>query len=845
MMADAAAEPGLRFVSVEPADGAAVGPIDRVVVSFDRPIDAFSLGFDTRVERPDDPTFIPIQVWSELGPDDPTKLVVNLGAALAPGRYQVVLASGSFLMGQAGEPLEGFGQDQVLATFEIAAAVEPPSAQTAIDLGRLNATERAVEGHLDPATGMVAVYRVELTPNHTWWRLGLEVESRRDGEGLSSSLAVFDAGGNLVARSGPMGRPGSSQDAYMFAGLAPGTYFVGVSEAGNRAGEPGAYDLSGTRPGPSGGATTGGSYTMRFVADPAEGPVQVLGFALDHADPADPKPTGFQVQFTGPPRVEGEGGSLAETIGGGLQLVDQNGRVTPLVAVKYDEAQAALTYVFERELPAGVYSVRVADQGGLTDLAGHAPLRAGLPAGVLARFRVSKADSTRGPLDFGAQYPEAIRHGHRETLTVPPGAEIGLRFVTLFDGFATTTLSHDGGALAVELVNLGTGAVDGPLDLGAPGTTRTNLDYLERGPHLLRLKATGDTPVVVTVGLQFGGFSYESLLLNGVGQGPALGLRVVSPVAVLGLDAVPGPSVTETPSSSFSPGGPETAAVNPLAASMAAASVIGTQMLPGVGTTSPVLVPGGGSTVLTMAAPGGLALSVGGVPIGLPGPSLTASSAPGSMGLATLEGQGQQTQAVSVSLGQGVDGATSPSVAVSWSLTPETEGATAASVAEAEEGAGGPSATSEPTGFWGRLEALARLMVSDRLDQAQAPAVAAGGGGKDQANAHAEAVASVAIQPTAPAVEAASLAPGGWANAIARSEAAADGDDPDLARPDAVAILSVLILTILPFRDRLARWVGRGGRDAHASARKARARRSSRHTVRNVSPGLPGTRLAV
>jgi hypothetical protein len=261
---------------------------------------------------------------------------------------------------------------------------------------------------------------------------------------------------------------------------------------------------------------------------------------------------------------------------------------------------------------------------------------------------------------------------------------------------------------------------------------------------------------------------------------------------------------------------------------MAAASVIGTQMLPGVGTTSPVLVPGGGSTVLTMAAPGGLALSVGGVPVGLPGTGLTATAAVGSSGLTMAQAQAVSVAIAGPGAGQGA-GTLSPEtgLAVSWSLTPDTEGGSASAVDAARLAE--PDPDPELSGFWGRLESLARLLVSDREDASPRP------------SATAAAAPARPVPQDAPAVEVASLAPNGWTRAIARSEAAVDGDDPDVARPDAVAILSVLILTVLPFRDRLARWVGRGGSRANPARRSTRPARSRPRTA----PGTPGTRLAV
>ena len=69
------------------------------------------------------------------------------------------------------------------------------------------------------------------------------------------------------------------------------------------------------------------------------------------------------------------------------------------------------------------------------------------------------------------------------------------------------------------------------LDLGPSGVNRNEIVSLTAGEYLLRVRANGADPVQVDLELRFFGKTFESLLHNGVGQGPALSLRLVSPTS--------------------------------------------------------------------------------------------------------------------------------------------------------------------------------------------------------------------------------------------------------------------------------------------------------------------------
>ena len=86
----------------------------------------------------------------------------------------------------------------------------------------------------------VSLYRIHLDPGH-FWRLGLEVTAQRDGGTLDTALALFDDQGRPIATD-EVGRKDAPKDPYLFAGLNPGTYYVGVSGVGNLPGPEGGYD---------------------------------------------------------------------------------------------------------------------------------------------------------------------------------------------------------------------------------------------------------------------------------------------------------------------------------------------------------------------------------------------------------------------------------------------------------------------------------------------------------------------------------------------------------------------------------------------------------------------------
>ena len=160
---------------------------------------------------------------------------------------------------------------------------------------------QSIAGSLDLSVQEnVKLYKITLAPGH-FWRLGVELDAQRIGSNLSGALTLFDQSGNVLdTRDAGTGLPSDPNDPYIFTGLNPGVYYIGVSGAGNLAGQTGGYNpVTGTT-GSLGQVQLGGAYQLQVVADPADSLTQVVGSSLQQADALDPTPTGLTLSFSGP-----------------------------------------------------------------------------------------------------------------------------------------------------------------------------------------------------------------------------------------------------------------------------------------------------------------------------------------------------------------------------------------------------------------------------------------------------------------------------------------------------------------------------------------------------------------
>ena len=579
----------LGVVSAEPAAGRALSASPTALtVIFSEPLAPASIsGADLALEQvAGDGTLTPliIPMTETLGRSG-TELIAALPAgALAAGHYRMILPGSSLLLGADGAaPAPG---DQVLGDFTVAPPPAGPSLAGASDLGALGPAPVTALGTLDLRAnpGGAALYRFSL-PAGQVSELDAAVSGRAGGYPLGSVLTLFDATGHPLAldQSGPAGAPDGPALRVV---LGPGTYYLGVSGLGNIPGSPGGYDPSAAVAGTIPQAEAGGPFRLRIGVAAAGGPTTLQSFTLAQADPANPTPTGLALQFSGPVFLPGAGARVGGGQGG-LSVVDQSGRAWPLVDADAEQGGASLSLLFRDHLTAGHYTVLVPRSGGLTDATGSAPVAPGEPAGVLATFDVAAA-SPRAPGDFGVITPGDALNCVDGGVRLAPGASSTFRFVVESPQVYNLLDLYAGGTISIQLA--GPSGTTVTLDPGPSGDRFTNPLDLQPGVYLLTLTATGPTAVLAGIAIQ-GAASQtppDLILPNGVGQAPALDLKLNAPT---------------TPPSPVSP--PSAPIAGPVAPPVAGALALSGSVLP-----TPTPTP--------TAAGAGLLLTPGGQAVGLP-----------------------------------------------------------------------------------------------------------------------------------------------------------------------------------------------------------------------------------
>ena len=465
-------------------------------------------------------------------PADPTgtRIVLTLSHALTDGQYRLILLAGNQLQTTDGEAVSADGTDLEVSTFTVGAPSH--GLAQAVVLGPATPDVAVVSDTLDLSStpGDFKLYQLTLPTGH-FWSLGLAVTASSTESPLLSVLSVFDGQGNLIATStqGSFDSPG---DPFLFAGLAPGTYYVGVSGQGNIPGRPGGYDPVGGSLGTSGFAQSGGAFQLQFVADPADKPTSVLGLQLDQADPYSTVPTGLTVQFSGSIRVA----DLLTSGRSSLTVVDASGQSWGVKVVRYDESQAQLSVVFDQALPPGLYTLEAPDGSDLVDLAGRLPVAPGRPSGVLGTFEISTGSTA--PDDLGAILPGAGKDGVSTPVIVQGGDSVVKNFTVTEQGYYSIVGVGDPTALSFTLMTSGGSVV--AISASHDGSGKVEA-FLNPGSYSLTIENTGtqafDGSIKITEELS----GLASLLLGGVAQGPALNLRLIAPT--LSLD--PGPSASE------------------------------------------------------------------------------------------------------------------------------------------------------------------------------------------------------------------------------------------------------------------------------------------------------------
>ena len=449
---------------------------------------------------------------------DTTDWIVSLSAPPSPGVYSIVLQddpnSTAFLWNMTG-PV-------TLGELTIVAPPVAPSGATlgnATNLGTIGTQVQSIPGSLNLSSqANVDLYKITLGPGH-FWRLGVELDSVRPGNNLLSALTLFDQSGNVLAtRDSGTGLPNDPNDPYLFTGLKPAVYYIGVSGAGNLGGPAPGYDPVNGTLGTAGLTQAGGAYDLKVVADPADSPTQVVGFSLQQADALDPRPSGMTLSFSGTI----DPNSLLSN--SPILVRDASGNTWPVTLSGYEGSQ--MSFVFDQPLPPGQYTVVDPPSGGLTDLTGRAPVSPGQISDVLATFTVQPDSSQPIAGNLSVLWPSTQAQVSQSAM-IGPGQEFVNRVVVPVTGLYTLQTTFTQGS--VEITRVGP---DGVVEVGTASTGPYNSATmpLEAGVYLVTFLNVGTQPAVGQWTFKLASIDHESIVDNGVGQGGALTLSLVNPI---------------------------------------------------------------------------------------------------------------------------------------------------------------------------------------------------------------------------------------------------------------------------------------------------------------------------
>jgi methionine-rich copper-binding protein CopC len=525
----APSSPYLSIVSTSPAGSSVVTTSPTtLLVTFDRPVDAFTLGAGdfSLVHVASDGSTSPLtngEAWLSEGldPSDSSgrTVALTLSKELAQGRYELLLNPDNQIQGLDRSWMAPASSAPILSDFTFTSA--RPGLASATELGTLGTQESVVPVVLDLENDPEAVryYRFEVAPGHHWL-VGLENSAHSDGGPLDSSVSLFDTQGRLISTAN-QGLPSDPSDPYLFAGLDPGTYYVGIAASSNLLDASVSSSQARAAINPAG---SGDPFQLTLVADPADQPTELLGLRVDHADPLSTMPTGLTLQFSGGLSLA----SLADPGQPALTLVDQSGKAWSLTPTGYNASLGQLSLAFDQPLTPGSYTLELPGAGGLVDLAGWAPVASGLPAGTLGSFAVAPAVGVVG--DLGPILPGLAASGIGAKVEVGPGGPTSVSFVAIEAGlYAIEGVSSGSGVRFSILDQAGNVLATGP----SPFFDGETIVSLTAGVY--RVVLTTDflaTEVSLSVRQKQGMLS--SLLDSGVAQGPALNLRLVTPQANFG-----------------------------------------------------------------------------------------------------------------------------------------------------------------------------------------------------------------------------------------------------------------------------------------------------------------------
>jgi len=469
-----------------------------------------------------------------------------IGPALQPGHYQVALEGASTfdMLFDAIEP--GPAWDALYNNFQPVAigqfAVYGPGArfQNASSLPTPGSAVTTVTGYLNPDDYRSAVdlYQFTLGPTPgNLWQVGLAVQANSIGSALQADVTLFRSDGTVVASGlSGTGLPGDPGDPYLFAGLQPGTYCIGVSGAGYLPYGSSGYDPKLGIPGILGLNQPGGPFPFHLsvVAAPHSQPTTLTSSSPNWLDPFSPSPTSLTLDFSGPINLSNL--FVVDQAEGSLELVDAANVVWPITAESYNIGQHELTMIIDEPLPGGTYSLISPTGDPLTDLAGQPVIAPGEPAGVLATFNVAAPSGLSIPGNLGVLWPEQIGIAPASiggtfsgSVSLEHGQSVTYRFVASVTGLYKLQTVMGGGSIMVQ--QFGSAGMN-TLDGGSTNRINNYLMPLVDGVYQIRFFNVGAEPAQFHWLLKIASVDWEKIIGNGVGQSGALALGLLAaPVA--------------------------------------------------------------------------------------------------------------------------------------------------------------------------------------------------------------------------------------------------------------------------------------------------------------------------
>jgi len=501
-----------------------------LTIDFNQPyLDYFLVTGDVQLqpENPNDPT--PLLVFESQQCNDTstdTFAPFDVSGPLAPGVYDIQLLNDPDTQFFWSLPSPSLTLGEL--TIVPPPVVNPPATlNSATPLGTIGTQVQSIGGSLDLASmENVDLYAITLGPGH-FWRLGVQLEAQQIGSPLQGALTLFDSNGNVLKTStAGTGAFDSPADPYLFSGLNPGVYYIGVSGAGNLGGQPGGYDPRGAGIfGTSGSQQPGGNYTLDLFADPADTPTRVTGAALQWGDPLGTSPTGLVLDFSG--SIDFNSLKTAANNHSAIWVADQSGHTWFLTPTSYNASQAQVSFVFDQPLPPGKYSLFDSTSEGFKDLAGWAPVAPGLPQGALATWTVAPGTQPVVPGNLGAVWPSQ-QAGVADSELILPGQVATSQVFVPMQGLYTLRTSVSQGTLAIERAG-----PDGlvVVDTGTTGTSHLYTLPLEPGLYVFTFRNLGTQEALANWRIVPSNIDHENLIDNGVGQSVALSLRLINPTS--------------------------------------------------------------------------------------------------------------------------------------------------------------------------------------------------------------------------------------------------------------------------------------------------------------------------